>query len=100
MYYEQHKAPCSIWIKYISDNDYNINQIPELKVVLLGSSGVGKTGFVVPPGVSLPLANAIEIISKDLSLSKEMGLAARAHYEKNFTGLKMGQEYSNLYNNL
>ena len=60
----------------------------------------GKTGFVVPPGVSLPLANAIEIISKDLSLSKEMGLAARAHYEKNFTGLKMGQEYSNLYNNL
>jgi glycosyltransferase involved in cell wall biosynthesis len=60
----------------------------------------GKTGIIVPPGTILPLVKAIDVISNDRSLSKKMGLTARAHYEKNFTGIKMGQEYSNIYNNL
>jgi len=60
----------------------------------------GKTGLVIPPSDPRSLREAMEIISNNKALAKEMGDNARKRYDDLFTGSVMGQKYSLLYQNL
>ena len=57
----------------------------------------GVTGVVVPKEDSYALRDAMELILQNPKLAKKMGLAARARYEKYFTGELMCAEYSSIY---
>lgn len=60
----------------------------------------GETGFVVPPGDSRDLREAMLRLQGDQELAKRMGRAARARYESLFTGHLMGARYTRLYEKL
>lgn len=57
----------------------------------------GETGFVVPPESPSDLVNAINKLTGDEGLARRMGQAARARYERMFSGEAQGREYSDLY---
>ena len=57
----------------------------------------GETGFVVEPEDPDALANAMNRLLEDDALTVRMGLAARARYERLFSGEAMGQEYAKLF---
>jgi rhamnosyl/mannosyltransferase len=57
----------------------------------------GQTGYVVPVGDPKALADAMQTLHDDLSLATQMGLTARARWEKFFTGSEMGRSYANMY---
>lgn len=57
----------------------------------------GETGFVVPPESPNDLANAINRLTGDDGLARQMGRAARARYERMFSGEAQGRAYSELY---
>lgn len=57
----------------------------------------GETGFVVRPGNSAELANAINKLLSNPSLAETMGHAARLRYEKLFSGKALGFAYRKLY---
>lgn len=57
----------------------------------------GETGFVVPPESPSDLANAINRLTGDDGLAGRMGQAARARYERMFSGEAQGRAYSELY---
>lgn len=57
----------------------------------------GETGFVVPPESPARLAKAMSALLEDEELALRMGRAARAHYEKMFSGEALGRAYSSLF---
>jgi rhamnosyl/mannosyltransferase len=57
----------------------------------------GETGFVVPPESPNDLANAIKRLIGNDELAMYMGKAARARYERMFSGDALGRAYSSLY---
>jgi rhamnosyl/mannosyltransferase len=71
--------------------------------LLTGTSYVnenGVTGFVVKPGDSISLRQAMQALHADDELAKRMGIAARKRYETYFTAEKMGTAYYELYKTL
>ena len=57
----------------------------------------GETGFVVEPEDPDALANAMNRLLEDDALTVRMGLAARARYERLFSGEALGREYAKLF---
>ena len=57
----------------------------------------GETGFVVAPEDPDALANAMNWFLEDDTLTARMGLAARARYERLFSGEALGREYAKLF---
>lgn len=57
----------------------------------------GETGRIVPPATPAALAAAMAELAADPGLAARMGEAARARYERNFTGGAMGAAYLDLY---
>ena len=57
----------------------------------------GETGFVVEPGCADALAAAMNRLIADDGLATRMGVAARARYERLFSGEALGREYAALY---
>ena len=57
----------------------------------------GETGFVVAPEDPDALANAMNWFLEDDALTTRMGLAARARYERLFSGEALGREYAKLF---
>ncbi len=55
------------------------------------------TGFVVPPENPARLATSMTRLLNDDSLANRMGLAARARYERLFSGKALGEAYAGLY---
>lgn len=60
----------------------------------------GETGFVVRPGDPARLREAMGRLYRDDALARAMGRAARARYERLFTGRAMGDRYADLYERL
>ena len=56
-----------------------------------------ETGLVIPPNDPEKLCEAMSILSNNPSLIKDYGIAARRRYQALFTGKKMGQSYTALY---
>ena len=57
----------------------------------------GETGFVVQPESPDAFASACNRLMQDDGLADRMGLAARARYERLFSGPALGRAYSDLY---
>ncbi len=57
----------------------------------------GETGFVVPPESPCDLAVACNNLLNDKAVAVSMGAAARARYEKLFSGASLGRAYADLY---
>lgn len=57
----------------------------------------GETGFVVPPERPAELAGALNRLLGDPVLAETMGRAARARYERMFSGPALGKAYDALY---
>lgn len=57
----------------------------------------GETGFVVEPENPGALANAMNRLLDDDVLAAQMGGAARARYERLFSGEALGREYAKLF---
>jgi glycosyltransferase involved in cell wall biosynthesis len=57
----------------------------------------GKTGFLVPPGDDLALANAISKMLENPSLRSQFGAAGKALQQQEFTSAKMGEGYLKLF---
>ncbi len=57
----------------------------------------GVTGWVVPPESPQALAGAIARLAADDAQAQAMGRAARARYERYFSGEALGRAYSDLY---
>ncbi|WP_321919226.1 glycosyltransferase [Paraburkholderia tropica] len=55
------------------------------------------TGFVVPPESPQALADALTKLAADEVAAQAMGRAARARYERHFSGDALGRAYSELY---
>lgn len=56
-----------------------------------------ESGIVVPPESPDELGRAMSRLLDDSSLADRMGLAARARYERLFSGAALGSAYANLY---
>lgn len=56
-----------------------------------------ETGIVVPPENPEELGRAMSLLLVDSSLADRMGLAARARYERLFSGDALGKAYADLY---
>jgi glycosyltransferase involved in cell wall biosynthesis len=57
----------------------------------------GETGIVVPPEAPDDLALAMNRLLLETSTAETMGLAARARYQRMFSGEALGKSYSDLY---
>lgn len=57
----------------------------------------GETGIVVPPEAPDDLALAMDQLLRETSTAETMGLAARARYQRMFSGDALGKAYSDLY---
>ncbi|MCK2089611.1 glycosyltransferase [Thauera aromatica] len=57
----------------------------------------GETGFVIEPDDPNALAMAIDRLLRDERLASRMGIAARARYERLFSGEALGCKYAALY---
>lgn len=57
----------------------------------------GETGFVVAPENPDALAKAMSQLLEDHALTERAGLAARARYERLFSGEALGREYAKLF---
>jgi len=57
----------------------------------------GETGFVVAPESPVELADACNALLRDQALAASMGKAARARYERLFSGTALGRAYADLY---
>jgi glycosyltransferase involved in cell wall biosynthesis len=57
----------------------------------------GVTGLLIPPREAGALAEKIRMVLDDPSLAKRLGLAARAHIEKNYSLDAMGQRLLAIY---
>lgn len=55
------------------------------------------TGLVVPPESPVELALAMNLLAEDKDLALQYGNAARVRYEEKFSGIALGQAYSDLY---
>jgi len=60
----------------------------------------GETGLVVKPDDPVSLNDAILTICNNDELTAKFGAAAKARYEKEFTGEAMGRRYAELYHDL
>lgn len=60
----------------------------------------GETGFLVAPGSSAELSQAIERLARDPSLRQRMGRKGRERYEQKFTLQKMLHHIESLYDEL
>ena len=60
----------------------------------------GETGIVVPPANAKALREAMLQLDEDDMLADRLGKAARARYERFFTGSLMGECYAQLYKKL
>jgi glycosyltransferase involved in cell wall biosynthesis len=56
-----------------------------------------ETGIVVPPDAPDELAQAMNQLLRETSMAEGMGLAARARYERLFSGDALGKAYAGLY---
>lgn len=56
-----------------------------------------ESGIVVPPERPDMLAQAMCLLLNDPALAEKMGLAARARYERLFSGAALGKAYADLY---
>jgi glycosyltransferase involved in cell wall biosynthesis len=57
----------------------------------------GKTGFLVPPGDDLALAQAISKVLESPKLREQFGAAGKALQQQEFTSAKMGEGYLKLF---
>lgn len=57
----------------------------------------GESGIVVPPEDPEILAQAMRQLLNETALTEKMGLAARARYERLFSGAALGKAYADLY---
>ncbi len=57
----------------------------------------GESGLVVPPEDPVTLAGALNTLLKDDALAAELGLGARARYERLFSGPALGSAYADLF---
>lgn len=57
----------------------------------------GESGLVVPPEDPVALAGALNTLLKDDALAAELGLGARARYERLFSGPALGSAYADLF---
>ena len=57
----------------------------------------GETGIVVPPEAPDDLALAMNRLLRETATAETMGLAARARYQRMFSGEALGKSYSDLY---
>lgn len=57
----------------------------------------GESGLVVPPEDPVALAGALNTLLKDDVLAAELGLGARARYERLFSGPALGSAYADLF---
>jgi rhamnosyl/mannosyltransferase len=60
----------------------------------------GRTGFVVEPESPGALREAMDRLYANLALAEDMGIGARARYERLFTGRQMGERYLQIYRDL
>jgi glycosyltransferase involved in cell wall biosynthesis len=60
----------------------------------------GKTGFHVPPGDVVALANVLVRLLRDRRYAEEMGTAARVHALANFTEDRVIGQFEELYHRL
>ncbi|RIK10924.1 MAG: hypothetical protein DCC49_01560 [Acidobacteria bacterium] len=60
----------------------------------------GTTGIIVPPGNVLALAKAIEKLTSEKALLRELGRNGRLHYERQFAPEAAIRRYMNLYRSL
>lgn len=60
----------------------------------------GETGFIVPPASPGTLAGAMRSLLEDETMTMRMGQAARARYERLFSGPELGRAYTALYGEL
>ena len=56
-----------------------------------------ESGIVIPPERPDMLAQAMSQLLNETALAEAMGLAARARYERLFSGAALGKAYANLY---
>ena len=56
-----------------------------------------ESGFVVPPESPEQLAQAMNRLLREEGLARQMGIAARARYERLFSGEVLGKAYAALY---
>jgi len=56
-----------------------------------------ESGIVVPPENPDELAHAMSQLIRDAPLAEQLGLGARARYERLFSGNALGNAYANLY---
>lgn len=59
-----------------------------------------ETGFVVSPEMPAELARAMNSLLRDEQMGKKLGLKARLRYEQLFSGIALGEAYSDLYKEL
>ena len=57
----------------------------------------GETGIVVPPEAPDDLAQAMNRLLRETATAETMGLAARARYQRMFSGDALGKAYADLY---
>ena len=60
----------------------------------------GVTGLAIAPADPVALAEAMVSLAKNAERCRQMGLAARARYERLFTARQMGEAYAALYHKL
>ncbi len=60
----------------------------------------GKSGFLVPPGDAIALAEKMTLLFEDPNMAYEMGKNAFEHLQKNFRFESMIEEHLKLYRNL
>jgi len=56
-----------------------------------------ESGLVVPPENPAELAQAMISLLQDTSLAEQLGVGARARYERLFSGVALGKAYADLY---
>jgi len=59
-----------------------------------------RTGFVVAPDSPRALRDAMDRLYANPALAEDMGIRARARYERLFTGKQMGERYLRIYRDL
>jgi rhamnosyl/mannosyltransferase len=65
-----------------------------------GSSHINlheQTGFVVTPGCTRSLRDAMDTLHGDAALAARMGAVAKQRFEAHFTGTEMGRRYASIY---
>jgi len=60
----------------------------------------GQTGYIVPPGTSIPLAERVAQLCADPHRRRRMGQRGRQRLSQTFTAEAMAHNFARLYSNL